>query len=405
MKECILISIINNFVRKPSGMEAFFIDLDKCGCNMTFHFYLKLDRKPSIEELDLAFNKTLETHDGINLMYIKNKWYISDYIPKCEVKKIYGDDLYSYKPNRIDFSYHTIALNVLHLVQKDEWYICFDFFHGAVDGRSGIQFVYDFFDQLNGKETTDNSFTLSDCEIVSCKKTEEKNQRKIPFTVVPNCKPSGWLPSKDGDIKVCVIKYKSNITSAAAKLSLAVGKCFNKKGAKTIVPIDIRRFVEDKTKSLFGNLFVPIFLEANKLRNVDEIHTEVIDYVKHKSWLKTIADNLLIYSKISPKIRKLIIKLYMPIVMTSRKFIYGALVSPLGAIQSERLTCKNFNVEDFAVTLAPFPFTAFSVISLQYNGYTNITISWNSGRVPKKIASKLIGNLDDCMTDKQLIYT
>ena len=76
---------------------------------------------------------------------------------------------------------------------------------------------------------------------------------------MPKCKPSGWLPNNDGETKTFVIKYKSNINSAAAKLSLAVGKCFSKATAKTIVPIDIRRYVDDKTKSLFGNLFIPIF--------------------------------------------------------------------------------------------------------------------------------------------------
>ena len=47
--------------------------------------------------------------------------------------------------------------------------------------------------------------------VVSNTENEEKNQRKIPLTVVPKCKPSGWLPNNDGETKTFVIKYKSNI--------------------------------------------------------------------------------------------------------------------------------------------------------------------------------------------------
>ena len=55
-----------------------------------------------------------------------------------------------------------------------------------------------------------------------------KKQGKIPFTVDLDCEPSGWEPKKVGKIKTCVIRYNTLIKSAAAKLSLAVGKCFRK---------------------------------------------------------------------------------------------------------------------------------------------------------------------------------
>ncbi len=389
------------FVRRPSGMESFFIDLDECGCNMTFHFYLKLNQRPSLKELNFALRSILKTHGGINLKYKKNAWYTSDYLPECTLKEVECNDICDYKPARLEFKRNTISLNVIHLKPINAWYLCFDFFHGVVDGRSGIQFVYDYFDVLNGLNPQENDFSLSDCEIVH---TEEKGElaNKIPFTVLANCKPRSWRPKKYGEDKTIVLKRKTRIKCAAAKLSAAVGRCFSQKSAKVIIPVDVRRYSDNK-KSLFGNLFVPIFVDAKRVRKVDELRTEIIDYVKQRSVLMKIAKRLFVYSRISPVIRQSVIKFFLPIVMASRRFIYCALISPLGKIESDRLQGKNFKVDDINVTLISFPFTAFTVIALEYNEHTNVTVAWHSGRVPERVAKRLANRIDNYILDAETI--
>ena len=79
--------------------------------------------------------------------------------------------------------------------------------------------------------------------------------------------------------------------------------------------------------------------------------------------------------------------------MSSKKFIYCALVSSLGKIDSERLTSSAFNVKDYLVTFDSFPFTAFSVITLQFKDKTNTSVSWHSGRVAANIADSIIGDI------------
>ena len=394
--------VLETFFRKPSGLEAFFIDLDECGCNMTFHFYLKLNKEPSVEEINIALRRVLETHSGLNLKYVNDEWHKSDYIPECDVRHIDGADLYSYKPTRIDFRKHTIAANILHMVNKDEWHLCFDFFHGAVDGRSGIQFIYDFFDILNGNQLIKNEFGLSDRDIVSTDDKTIENPKKIPFTVFPKCNSAELEPRKNGEASFHVMKHDVCVRSLAAKLSWAVGQCFSKKSAKMIIPVDVRRFAGNKEKAFYGNLFIPAFVDVATLNTVDELRGEIVDYVKQQPLLNRIAKNLSIYSKISPKIRKMIISFFIPIVMSNKRFIYCALVSPLGVIDSQRLVSENIKVEDVSVTFATFPFTAFNVISLQYDGHTKTTVAWNKGRVSDKTASKLICNIENCMSEKNM---
>ena len=387
------------FVRKLSGLEAFFVDLDACGSNMTFHFYLKLDKEPSIGEINDAWHRLLETHSEINLKYKNDKWYKSEYIPDCTVKHVTQTDFYSYKPVRIDYNKHTVSLSVLHIVSLDEWHLCFDFFHGAIDGRSGIQFVYDFFEVLNGSTPPENDFRYTVGDIIHAKTPKEKKKYKNVFTVLPECEPSDWIPSKLGEAKTFVLRTRACAKSVAAKLGGAVGKCFNKKKARIIVPVDIRRYASDTKKALFGNLFVPLFIDANKLRKIEDLHTEIVDFVKYKSWLSKISQNLSIYCKFSPKIRRAVISFFLPIVTASKKFIYCAHVSPLGTFESEKLTSKNFSVDDVAVTFISFPFAAFTVISLQYKDHTNTTVAWNSGRVPEETARKLIKNIEESISE------
>ncbi len=389
------------FVRKLSGLEAFFVDLDACGSNMTFHFYLKLDKEPSLDELNRAWHRLLETHGEINLKYKNDKWYKSDCIPECTLKHIDETDLYSYKPTRLDYKKHTIALSLLHIVPLDEWHLCFDFFHGAIDGRSGIQFVYDFFEVLNGNTPSENDFRYTVSDIIRTEKTKEKKTYKNEFTVLPECQPSSWVPNKVGEAKTLVFRTHACAKAVAAKLVSAVGKCFNRKGAKVIVPVDIRRYATESKKSLFGNLIVPLFINADHLRKTDELHTEIIDYVKHKNWLAKISESLSIYCKFSPKLRHKVINFFLPIVLASKKFIYCAHVSPLGTFDHKKLESKNFNVDDVAVTFISFPFAAFTVISLQFKEHTNTTVAWNSGRVPDEVASMLVENIKDCIVSKQ----
>ena len=89
--------------------------------------------------------------------------------------------------------------------------------------------------------------------------------------------------------------------------------------------------------------------------------------------------------------------------MASKRFIYCALVSPLGKIESNKLQSKNFKVDDVNVTIVSFPFTAFTVISLEYNEHTNVTVAWHSGRVPESVANRLIDRIDDCIMDSEPI--
>ena len=385
------------FVRKPSGIEAFFIDLDACGCNMTFHFYLRLDKQPNTAVLNAAMRKLLETHGGMNMRFYRNAWYTTSYIPECRVYEVEGEDLQSYKPCRLDFRKHTVDLKILHATISDAWYLCFDFFHGVADGLSGVQFVYNFFDPLSDRTLPEVSFTVSDCQLVKDEHKPEWNGERPAFTVFPKCEPSTWITKKNGEARTTVIHTHSSIRHAAARFSDVVGSYFGGKSAKMIIPINVRRFAGSSSKAMFGNLFVPMFLDVKTCDSLKSIHKRIVNFVKRKPRLMAVARQMDIYCHLPTKLRQAVIGFFIPIVMASKKFIYCALVSTLGEIDSERLKTDHFGVDSVAATFESFPFTAFSVITLQFKETASTCVSWHSGRVPDEVANSLVGDLAECL--------
>ena len=366
---------------------------------MTFHFYLKLDKKPDIDRLRNTFDRILSEHKGMDMKFYRNAWYVSSCKHDCPVIDIDGPDLNSYTPCRLDYKVSTIDLKVLHALTTDTWYLCFDFFHGAMDGRSGIQFVYDFFDVLNDRKPLDPEFGKKASKLINNKGEDEIEKTHDAFTVFPECEPCHWTIDKNGNNKTVVVSHDGKVGGISAHFASIIGVMFNQKSAKMIIPVDIRRHADEQNqdKAMYGNLFVPMFLEAARCSGWKDIHKEIWAFVKQKAHIKSLLKKLDIYSKIPKAIRQRVIKWAVPVVMSCKKFIYCALVSTLGTIDEQKLLCDDFKVDDYIVTIASFPFTAFTVISLQFAGHTNVSISWHSGRVPDKMVKNLVENINECI--------
>jgi len=387
----------SGFIRKPSGLEAFFTDLDAGGSNMTIHFYLELTQKPDVDRLREAMRKLLGTHTGANMRFYKNAWYAVSHDCECPVIEVEGRDLGAYTPARLDFHTKTVDLKVLHATTSDAWYLCFDFFHGVMDGRSAVQFVYDFFDVLNDREYLEPEFKLNVYELLKKKKKTESRKVHNAFTVFSNCAPSQWRGKKRGKDKTITVSHEKTVRGISAHYARTISQLFKKRSAKMIIPVDVRRYMGEENKNLYGNLFVPLLLEAAKYPTWAETQDEIWHFVKHRAQIRALAKHFNIYGKIPTKPRQFIIRKAIPWVMSRKKFVYCALVSSIGAIDSSKLSCDAFAVKDCSVSFISFPFASFSVVSLQYDGRTNTSISWHSGRVPQKTVNELVKAINECM--------
>lgn len=391
----------NGFIRKPSGLEAFFTDLDAGGSNMTIHFYLELTQKPDVDRLRESMRKLLGTHTGANMRFYKNAWYAVSHDCECPVIEVEGRDLSAYTPARLDFHTKTVDLKVLHATTSDAWYLCFDFFHGVMDGRSAVQFVYDFFDVLNDREYLEPEFKLNAYDIMKSKRKAEDHKVHNAFTVFSKCAPSQWRGKKRGRDKTITVSHQKTVRGISAHYARTISTLFKKKSTKMIIPVDVRRYMGEEDKNLYGNLFVPLLLETAKFPTWAETQDEIWHFVKHRTQIRALAKQFDIYRRIPIKPRQFVIRKAIPWVMSRKKFVYCALVSSIGAINSEKLSCDAFSVKDCSVAFISFPFAAFSIVSIQYDGRTNTSISWHSGRVPQKTVNELVKAINECMQNAE----
>ncbi len=391
----------SGFIRKPSGLEAFFTDLDAGGSNMTIHFYMELTQKPDVFRLREAMRALLSTHTGANMRFYKNAWYTASHDCECPVIDVEGRDLGAYTPARLDYKEKTVDLKVLHATSSDAWYLCFDFFHGVLDGRSAVQFVYDFFDVLNGRSYLEPEFKLNAYELLKSKQKTDSRKVHNAFTVFSKCAPSQWRGKKRGKDKTILVSHQKTVRGISAHYARTISGLFRKKSAKMIIPVDVRRYMGEENKNLYGNLFVPLLLDTAKYPTWAETQDEIWHFVKHRAQIRALAKQFDIYRRIPTKARRFIIRKAIPWVMSRRKFVYCALVSSIGAIDSSKLSCDEFAVKDCSVSFISFPFAAFSLVSLQYDGHTNTSISWHSGRVPQKTVNELVKAINECMQNAE----
>ena len=368
---------------------------------MTIHFYLELDCKPNVHRLRKALEQTLRIDKGMDMRFYKNAWYTVTVPHECTVIDVEGYDLERYVPSHLDFTKSTIDLKVLHATLSDTWYLCFDFFHGVSDGRSCIQFIYDFFDVLNKRKVRAPEFSMNVADVIP-KQKSKKGKIRQAFSIASKCAPTQWKGKSEGRDKTVILRHDSTVRGISAHYAGIVSTLFSKKSAKMIIPVDIRRYSDRKDKSLYGNIFAPMFFDAAKHPKWQDAYDTIWKFAKHQDGLRRLLRKLNIYGRIPVKPRQFVIRKAIPFVMSRKNFIFCALVSSLGNIDNGRLTTQDFSVRDVSATFISFPFAAFSVISLQYEGHTKTTISWHSKRVPKHVVNNLIDGINECMEKQAL---
>ena len=378
------------FVRRPTCIEALYMDIDDCGYNMTFCYLLKLDKEPLPSELDKAFKQTVAARSGINLKYRNYMWFKSDFLPECIVKTLDSNDIADYKITRINYRVHTAMLSVLRLKDKDDCFLCFEFFHGAVDGRCALDFIYDFFAVLNGTTLKESTFSVVDMDIVA---QNEDNKQKAPF--FPLCsleRPQGVSTGKETRLR---LKTDATPLFMSSKLSNAIAQCFTVDKALMMIPVDIRKYAEAGDKQLFGNFVLPLFVDASKSKTLSELQDEISKKVNSKSAISTSVAKFINYNAHPKRFRKAMLESLFSLAAEGEKFPICALVSSIGTVKAELLKADCFAVEDVDVFFDPMPFLGFVAVAVKFNGCTNTSLSWHSGKVPREVAEEALTNIEN----------
>ena len=369
------------FVRRRSCIEALFTDFHDTGLNMTFRYYLRLDRMPQVSILEQMLGDALVAHPDVNLRLHKGAWYRSDFLPPCDTREV-GADVCEDAPDRLDFRKHTLAMHLLH-TPSDDWYLAFDFFHGVVDGRSALHFLYGFF-RAEGvaTEASDGSLTH-----VSLLPGREAGRRPFRVPWMPLVRAKDWQPRAKGSYRTVSVTGAACPRGASERLTRRVGACFCGKRATTVIPIDLRPFGQ-KDVFLLGNLILPVLTDPFRYEQgqlQSRLREDARDWALHAGTSAGIA----FYGRLPRWLTRMGLRMTMPIFQRIPRFVCAGVVSPVGTVAHQRLRCPHFAAVDMLAAFTATPLNAFTVVSLQFDGHSSTTVSWHSGRVPDHVARKL----------------
>lgn len=388
----------SDFVRNPTCIECLYMDIDDCGYNMTFGYVLTLNEKPLLSMLNEAFAKTAASLDGVNLKFKRNAWYKSDFLPECTVRELEGEDLTAYKMTKINYRTHTVMLSVLHLADKDKWFLCFEFFHGAVDGRCALEFIYDFFAVINWKTPPKRTFSVVDMDIIS--QNEDKKQKTQIF---PLCALESPRAPKSGQENTRIIKTECAPSHLSSKLCNAVAQSFTADKALMMIPVDIRKYAEGDSNALFGNFVLPLFVDASKKKPLAELQSEISRKVNGKYVLSSSIAKFFNYNARPKSFRKSMLESLISLAAEGERFPVCALVSSIGTVNESALSAKGLKVLDMDVFFEPMPFLAFTVISVKFDGHTSTSVGWHSGKVSKAVANEVVKSIENTLSSKDCL--
>ena len=154
------------FARKVSDIERFYISLAECGINTTIRCLIKTDKRPPAEIIVAAAKSALRNCKGVNLKYKRGKWFFSDKIPEYLSYRAYCDNVSDSPVSFLNYREYTLRVSEIHHIKTDTYYISVECFHGACDGMSLLNFVYELFAAMDDKKTERFCCNLTDWDIV-----------------------------------------------------------------------------------------------------------------------------------------------------------------------------------------------------------------------------------------------
>lgn len=369
----------DRFVRKPALSELLFLDAATMGYSMGQHAILKIDRAPSLAQLEQALEASMAQAGNLDLCFDSGVWLRAEDPCPCHLVESDCEDIFQVPLPHIDHARHTLWLQAIHLRPCDQWYLRFTLSHCAGDGISLVNFLYLFFAALGQTPMMPCHFGIQEHDFT-------KVVKRKPFSVPlrPVCQPP---------VGATAPQYYHKRTEQAPYLPTATlchltASCFSHSKAIMLVPLGLRRYCPAQDDLIMGNLVLPLFLDAAH-QDVDQIHRKIHTFATDNRLPVFGKLPVTVYRAIPGRLRRGVLDLYIRWIRRSKKVPVAALVSNVGKIQSALLENPYFRVEDCYVAFQNLPVFALTLISVSMDDHTNICFSTHDSPISQEAAQAL----------------
>ena len=347
------------FARKVTCNEKIFLALTDCRAHMIFRFLLHLDAKPSLDVLEEALRKALENCPDANLRFLRHAWYVAEYLPPIEFFESDSDSIEEHPISELDYRKNTMKMSVIHHKKTDGWYIALEFFHGACDGRSALNFTYDIFSAMSGAPMNHYVRGVTDAQLV--KKYTDPRYAEPP-KILQRCRmknaPTGKQRQKE--LNVFSTDYRSG--AIAAKLTYAVSQVYRPEKATVMIPVDLRGYMDEQEPFRFGNLVLPLFYRSGG-KDLARISRQLRKKIKRGAALSPYgARNPALY--LAPLwLVRTITKIYLNFLQKTDRYMFCSIVSYLGSVDPSRMTSPHVNATDMTFQATSVPLWGFGMLA------------------------------------------
>lgn len=180
----------STWVRKATCIEKLYVALADNGTSPTFRYLIRVDQELPAESIDAAVKAAVSNCPAANLKFNNNHWYFSDYLPPFTTSVAHEDDILTHPISDMDCRKHTLKVSGLYHRVSDTRYIAVEFFHGACDGLSALNFIYDVFAALDKRALTKYTWNMTDMQVVKQYATQHTERPDLVTPCLMKC-PSG----------------------------------------------------------------------------------------------------------------------------------------------------------------------------------------------------------------------
>ncbi len=251
--------------------------------------------------------------------------------------------------------------------------IVFQVFHGIMDGKGVLMFIKNVFHALNGRSLEALNFWGDEGQFIKPLMVNKK-----PFDLKFRYNGlSEYRNPMNGDFDFKRLTINTSYTNLVPKLCRIFSHLSGDAKSKWMIPVDIRRH----RRGIKGdsNLTLPIFVYTDKNMSEKDIAGEYLYSLKENEELNI--NNVKIFGvSVGGKfVGRLWTKALLSLQNIKGKFAVSGLFSFLGKVNLGDFCTKHFEAEEIFAIPPYQPFAPFTLIVLNYEDRTELTISYSTG--------------------------
>lgn len=375
----------NQFERKSTFNERLYAAHSQIQDVFIIQFILIFDKQPNTQKIYDSFHKLSDQSPIFRMKLEHGQWKESILSPNIveHLEKIPVDPNHKIFTDPIDknFSSHLeidLFQNAL-LVRVD---------HALMDGTGALDFLYQWFDILNGANSTPKVQFVKDHDFRD-QLGFKVNPKSVSLRHDFDSLLTKSLRINSKLFQTFEVNTSKRTEGLISKVACWYGKETNSK-AKFLIPVNLRRHLRaaDTGNLFLSNLSLPIYLHVQPNQSEEEIKADLLQSLLRKDelsvdpkekWLRLMSTSMI----------KRLLRFSVKKIKRSGKYPISGFLSDLGYVDLNRLSTEHFKTIDFKVRPTYSPLAPFCMFACHHKYGTRVGISVANNVDAQQVESSL----------------